>query len=83
MRDAIPTQHSTGSHRTLPNRLADGPTALFVYGTLQFDAVLTGLIGRVPSDSLRQPQAGAPQRWPVAYTPALSRLPTPRLPACF
>lgn len=48
MRDAIPAQHSTGSHRTLSNRLADGPTALFVYGTLQFDAVLTGLIGRVP-----------------------------------
>ncbi|MGA5704627.1 gamma-glutamylcyclotransferase family protein [Peterkaempfera bronchialis] len=30
------------------NRLTDGPEALFVYGTLQFDAVLEALLGRVP-----------------------------------
>ncbi|MCZ0975914.1 gamma-glutamylcyclotransferase [Streptomyces albulus] len=30
-------------------RLSDGPSALFVYGTLQFDDVLEALIGRIPS----------------------------------
>jgi gamma-glutamylcyclotransferase (GGCT)/AIG2-like uncharacterized protein YtfP len=29
-------------------RLADGPNELFVYGTLQFDAVLEALLGRIP-----------------------------------
>ncbi|MFD7136989.1 gamma-glutamylcyclotransferase family protein [Streptomyces sp. NPDC059894] len=52
MRDSNPTDHSTGLHAPLPNRLADSPTALFVYGTLQFEIVLSGLIGRVPQ---RQP----------------------------
>ncbi|MDT3395244.1 gamma-glutamylcyclotransferase family protein [Streptomyces sp. B1866] len=31
------------------NRLAAGPDVLFVYGTLQFDAVLEALLGRIPS----------------------------------
>jgi gamma-glutamylcyclotransferase (GGCT)/AIG2-like uncharacterized protein YtfP len=30
------------------NRLTQGPNALFTYGTLQFDAVLDALLGRVP-----------------------------------
>ncbi|QKV98017.1 gamma-glutamylcyclotransferase [Streptomyces sp. NA02950] len=33
------------------DRLAGGPNALFVYGTLQFDAVLTHLLGRLPRSS--------------------------------
>jgi gamma-glutamylcyclotransferase (GGCT)/AIG2-like uncharacterized protein YtfP len=36
----------TSSRRS---RLPGGPKELFVYGTLQFDAVLKGLLGRVPS----------------------------------
>ncbi|MGW4303059.1 gamma-glutamylcyclotransferase family protein [Streptomyces sp. NPDC004376] len=51
MRDAIPAEHSTGADNVPPNRLADGPTTLFVYGTLQFEGVLLGLIGRVPEHS--------------------------------
>ncbi|MFJ2442087.1 gamma-glutamylcyclotransferase family protein [Streptomyces sp. NPDC087658] len=50
MRDADPYERSAGpAAAALPSRLAGGPTALFVYGTLQFDAVLSGLIGRVPA----------------------------------
>ncbi|GHH22207.1 gamma-glutamylcyclotransferase family protein [Streptomyces lanatus] len=30
------------------DRLAHGPNVLFVYGTLQFDAVLKALLGRIP-----------------------------------
>jgi gamma-glutamylcyclotransferase (GGCT)/AIG2-like uncharacterized protein YtfP len=52
MRDPNPADRSTGLQAPLPNRLADRPTALFVYGTLQFETVLGGLIGRVPE---RQP----------------------------
>jgi gamma-glutamylcyclotransferase (GGCT)/AIG2-like uncharacterized protein YtfP len=48
MRDDIPSEYATGSDGALSNRLAALPSALFVYGTLQFDAVLSGLIGRVP-----------------------------------
>ncbi|MFD8910174.1 gamma-glutamylcyclotransferase family protein [Streptomyces sp. NPDC059575] len=44
MGDTIPT----GADRVRANRLVDGPLALFVYGTLQFEAVLTGLVGRIP-----------------------------------
>ncbi|NJQ15541.1 gamma-glutamylcyclotransferase [Streptomyces bohaiensis] len=29
-------------------RLAEGPRSLFVYGTLQFESVLIGLLGRLP-----------------------------------
>ncbi|QUW78456.1 gamma-glutamylcyclotransferase [Streptomyces mirabilis] len=52
MRDPNPADRSTGLQAPLPNRLADRATALFVYGTLQFETVLGGLIGRVPE---RQP----------------------------
>lgn len=48
MQDDIPSEYATGSDGALSNRLAARPSALFVYGTLQFDAVLSGLIGRVP-----------------------------------
>ncbi|WP_159391237.1 gamma-glutamylcyclotransferase family protein [Streptomyces viridochromogenes] len=30
-------------------RVAQGPDVLFCYGTLQFDAVLKGLLGRIPA----------------------------------
>ncbi|MEW1721615.1 gamma-glutamylcyclotransferase family protein [Streptomyces sp. NPDC093109] len=50
MRDANPYERSAGpAAAALPSRLVAGPAALFVYGTLQFDAVLSGLIGRVPA----------------------------------
>jgi gamma-glutamylcyclotransferase (GGCT)/AIG2-like uncharacterized protein YtfP len=52
MRDSNPAELLAGLQTPPPNRLADGPTALFVYGTLQFEPVLIGLIGRVPE---RQP----------------------------
>lgn len=48
MVDAAPAEYPAGSYSPVPNRLVDSPTALFVYGTLQFEAVLAGLIGRVP-----------------------------------
>jgi gamma-glutamylcyclotransferase (GGCT)/AIG2-like uncharacterized protein YtfP len=47
MQDAIPAQHSTGSHNALSNRLADGPTALFVYGTLRSPTVRFVVTGRM------------------------------------
>ncbi|WP_432589538.1 gamma-glutamylcyclotransferase family protein [Streptomyces sp. HD1123-B1] len=56
MQDATPVEHSTGPDAALRDRLADGPDALFVYGTLQFDAVLTHLLGRLP----RSTPASAP-----------------------
>ncbi|MEU3795775.1 gamma-glutamylcyclotransferase family protein [Streptomyces fructofermentans] len=31
------------------DRLSQGPDVLFCYGTLQFDAVLTALLGRIPA----------------------------------
>ncbi|XUL85280.1 gamma-glutamylcyclotransferase family protein [Streptomyces galilaeus] len=33
------------------DRLAQGPAVLFVYGTLQFDAVLIALLGRIPEQA--------------------------------
>lgn len=41
--------------------LPDDPDVLFVYGTLQFDAVLEGLLGRVPAST----PASAPE-WRAA-----------------
>ncbi|MBL1101976.1 gamma-glutamylcyclotransferase family protein [Streptomyces coffeae] len=51
MQDAIPVEHSTGPDAALRSRLAGGPNALFAYGTLQFEAVLTPLLGRMPQSS--------------------------------
>ncbi|MEU8824606.1 gamma-glutamylcyclotransferase family protein [Streptomyces sp. NPDC048636] len=51
MHEATPVEHSTGPDPALLSRLADGPDTLFVYGTLQFEGVLTRLLGRLPRSS--------------------------------
>ncbi|MET9184956.1 gamma-glutamylcyclotransferase family protein [Streptomyces tendae] len=48
MQEPTPAGYPVGAHYAVPSRLDARPTALFVYGTLQFEAVLVGLIGRVP-----------------------------------
>ncbi|MFC9915370.1 gamma-glutamylcyclotransferase family protein [Streptomyces sp. NPDC127197] len=42
MESSVPV---TSNHR---RRLQQGPDVLFCYGTLQFDAVLEALLGRIP-----------------------------------
>ena len=82
MRDSNLAERLAGLQTPPPNRLADGPTALFVYGTLQFEPVLVGLIGRVPE---RQPATTLGWRArlsTVAYTPVLSPHPALKPPAC-
>ncbi len=48
MPDAFPPDNSTGPQQIAQGRLAEGPRSLFVYGTLQFESVLIGLLGRLP-----------------------------------
>lgn len=50
--DTTPVPETSGRR----DRLWQGPNVLFCYGTLQFDAVLKALLGRIPE----QAQASAP-----------------------
>ncbi len=52
---------SLAKHSSRRDRLPDAPDVLFVYGTLQFDAVLKALLGRVPASN----PASAPE-WRAA-----------------
>lgn len=49
MTQAIPTTAPAASRHQ--SRLSQNPDVLFCYGTLQFDAVLQALLGRVPQQS--------------------------------
>lgn len=67
MRDPNPADRSTGLQAPLPNRLADRPTAPFVYGTLQFEAVL-GPVWSCDLMGLRPGRVGVlgVERWGVS-----------------
>lgn len=52
---------SLAQHSSRRDRLPDTPDVLFVYGTLQFDAVLEALLGRIPTST----SASAPE-WRAA-----------------